>query len=50
MFVTFLSDYGPGDEYVGVVEGVIASIRLPRPAAGTPVEVTYTLRFQTYGR
>jgi S-adenosylmethionine hydrolase len=26
MFVTFLSDYGPGDEYVGVVEGVIASI------------------------
>lgn len=26
MFVTFLSDYGPGDEYVGVVEGVIARI------------------------
>lgn len=26
MFVTFLSDYGPGDEYVGVVEGVIAAI------------------------
>jgi S-adenosylmethionine hydrolase len=24
--ITFLSDYGPGDEYVGVVEGVIASI------------------------
>ncbi len=24
--VTFLSDYGPGDEYVGVVHGVIASI------------------------
>lgn len=26
MFVTFLSDYGPGDEYAGVVEGVIATI------------------------
>jgi len=26
MLVTFLSDYGPGDEYVGVVEGVIATI------------------------
>ncbi len=26
MIVTFLSDYGPGDEYVGVVEGVIATI------------------------
>ena len=25
-FITFLSDYGPGDEYVGVVHGVIASI------------------------
>ena len=24
--ITFLSDYGPGDEYVGVVEGVIARI------------------------
>jgi S-adenosylmethionine hydrolase len=24
--ITFLSDYGPGDEYVGVVEGVIAAI------------------------
>src|SRR4051812_2246722 len=24
--ITFLSDYGPGDEYVGVVHGVIASI------------------------
>jgi S-adenosyl-L-methionine hydrolase (adenosine-forming) len=24
--ITFLSDYGPGDEYVGVVEGVIATI------------------------
>ena len=24
--ITFLSDYGPGDEYVGVVEGVIAKI------------------------
>jgi S-adenosyl-L-methionine hydrolase (adenosine-forming) len=24
--VTFLSDYGPGDEYAGVVEGVIAAI------------------------
>ena len=24
--ITFLSDYGPGDEYVGVVEGVIAVI------------------------
>ena len=24
--ITFLSDYGPGDEYVGVVEAVIASI------------------------
>ncbi len=26
MFITFLSDYGPGDEYVGIVEGVIARI------------------------
>jgi len=26
MLITFLSDYGPGDEYVGVVHGVIASI------------------------
>src|SRR3954468_4296732 len=26
MTITFLSDYGPGDEYVGVVEGVIARI------------------------
>lgn len=26
MFITFLSDYGPGDEYAGVVEGVIARI------------------------
>jgi len=26
MPLTFLSDYGPGDEYVGVVHGVIASI------------------------
>ncbi len=26
MVLTFLSDYGPGDEYVGVVHGVIASI------------------------
>jgi S-adenosylmethionine hydrolase len=26
MLLTFLSDYGPGDEYVGVVHGVIASI------------------------
>jgi S-adenosylmethionine hydrolase len=26
MFVTFLSDYGPGDEYAGVVIGVIAGI------------------------
>lgn len=26
MFITFLSDYGPGDEFVGVVEGVIARI------------------------
>ncbi len=26
MFVTFLSDYGPGDEYAGVVIGVIARI------------------------
>src|SRR3954451_11809384 len=24
--ITFLSDYGPGDEYVGVVHGAIASI------------------------
>ena len=24
--ITFLSDYGPGDEYVGIVEGVIARI------------------------
>src|ERR1700750_3355150 len=24
--ITFLSDYGPGDEYVGVVHGVIARI------------------------
>jgi S-adenosylmethionine hydrolase len=24
--ITFLSDYGPGDEYVGVLEGVIATI------------------------
>jgi S-adenosylmethionine hydrolase len=26
MLISFLSDYGPGDEYVGVVHGVIASI------------------------
>ena len=26
MIITFLSDYGPGDEYVGVVHGVIARI------------------------
>ena len=26
MIITFLSDYGPGDEYVGVVHGVIAQI------------------------
>jgi S-adenosyl-L-methionine hydrolase (adenosine-forming) len=26
MIVTFLSDYGPGDEYAGVVHGVIAGI------------------------
>jgi S-adenosylmethionine hydrolase len=26
MFVTFLSDYGPGDEYAGIVHGVIATI------------------------
>lgn len=26
MLVTFLSDYGPGDEYAGVVEGVIAQL------------------------
>src|SRR5690242_17198311 len=26
MPITFLSDYGPGDEYVGVVHGVIAGI------------------------
>src|SRR5690348_3699518 len=26
MLITFLSDYGPGDEYVGVVHGVIARI------------------------
>ncbi len=26
MLITFLSDYGPGDEYVGIVEGVIARI------------------------
>jgi S-adenosylmethionine hydrolase len=26
VIVTFLSDYGPGDEYVGVVHGVIAGI------------------------
>jgi S-adenosylmethionine hydrolase len=26
VIITFLSDYGPGDEYVGVVEGVIARI------------------------
>src|ERR1700754_4536041 len=26
MFVTFLSDYGTGDEYAGVVVGVIARI------------------------
>src|SRR3954452_19282822 len=26
MFITFLSDYGPGDEYVGVVHGVIARL------------------------
>src|SRR3954468_19587194 len=26
MTITFLSDYGPGDEYVGVVHGVIARI------------------------
>ena len=26
MLLTFLSDYGPGDEYVGVVHGVIARI------------------------
>jgi S-adenosylmethionine hydrolase len=26
MFVTFLSDYGPGDEYAGVVHGVIATL------------------------
>ena len=41
----FLSDYGPGDEYVGIVHGVIATIapagadhrpRPRRPAAGRP--------------
>ena len=26
VIVTFLSDYGPGDEYVGIVHGVIATI------------------------
>jgi len=26
VIVTFLSDYGPGDEYAGIVEGVIARI------------------------
>ena len=26
LLITFLSDYGPGDEYVGVVHGVIAGI------------------------
>src|SRR5919204_5925990 len=26
MIVSFLSDYGPGDEYVGVVPGVLAQI------------------------
>ena len=26
MIVSFLSDYGPGDEYAGVVEGVILSL------------------------
>ena len=31
VIVTFLSDYGPGDEYAGVVEGVIARIA-PRRA------------------
>jgi S-adenosylmethionine hydrolase len=40
MIVTFLSDYGPGDEYVGVVHGVIAGIapgaRIVDLGHGTP--------------
>src|SRR5258705_387394 len=31
MILTFLSDYGPGDEYVGVVHGVIARIAPEAP-------------------